>query len=148
MKKTLLCLLKVIVLVGFIIFPACKESDTNTSSPLVGVSWQLQSIALLESNVIPVPERITVLFKSDETVALSVDCNTCFCNYTAYEPNALYFGTPSCTEAYCGVNSHDLLFKTLLSYVYEYEITGDTLRVTFMNPTTSAPGYLTFQRSN
>ncbi len=144
MKNTIFSVLLWMVLVGLLIFPACKESDNVNVNLLLGTTWRLQSIQLIESNVIQVTDTYTLLFKDDNTVSMTIDCNTCFGTYASSPGGSLGFSSPTCTEVFCGVDSVENTFRAALSYAYGYEFIGNTMRVAFTNSATNAAAYLTF----
>ena len=73
-------------------------------------------------------DNYTVQFKSNGTLTVRADCNTCSGGYTMNPDTFLLSITPlGCTKMFCGSDLKGDLFAGILSNVSRYAITSDTL---------------------
>jgi uncharacterized protein YraI/heat shock protein HslJ len=96
--------------------PALEPMDP---SALVDISWQW--VAHTETMpasqaVVPDPENYTLVFRSDDSLEIKADCNVVLGTYQI-SGSALTITTGPSTLAFCGENSLDTLYLSLLSQV-------------------------------
>ena len=126
-----------VALAGGMISAGCS-SDNDPPSALYNV-WQLQDFTLADGTVVVVDDstKYTVEFRTDDTVTVRADCNTCNGSFTA-DDNSLSIGPMACTLAACGEGSFDAQYLLALSTASDYELTpvllldyaGGTMRFT------------------
>jgi len=138
MKKIILAVLPVLMVTGLLFDTGCKKSDADDpDGQLVGITWVLQTIRY-PSRTVTVQRTFTMLFNSDGSLDMVVDCNVCGGSYTTGDNNALSFpGAFACTEADCGPDSEDTEFHEALDSVSRYEVDGNVMRLYFNNQVSS-----------
>ena len=90
------------------------------------------------------PEKYTIAFAVDGTVAVTADCNQASGTYTVGANNALTITLGPATAAACGDGSRSEEFLKLLGTATSYLFSGDQLFVVLVPGT--APFALVFER--
>lgn len=137
MKKIILAVLPVLLVAGLLFDTGCKKSDAGDEDALIGITWVLQTIRY-PANTVTVERTFTMLFNSDGSLDMVVDCNTCSGSYSIGDNNGISFpGAFACTEADCGPASEDTEFHDAMDSVSRYEVSGNTMRLHFNNQVSS-----------
>jgi heat shock protein HslJ len=108
-----------LISVALAAFSSLKVEDSITEKP-----WQW--VGLVETNptsqsVVPDPENYTLLFSPDGSLNIVADCNMAGGSYALDESSLTIELGPS-TMAFCGEQSLDYLFLSLLSNVESYAV--------------------------
>ena len=99
----------------------CGTSELPDSVQNVVWEWiDLVETEPASQSLIPVSTSYTISFLEDNQVSIRADCNVVQGTY-AYDGTTLSIQLGASTLAYCGENSLDNLFLTLLSQVGSYE---------------------------
>jgi heat shock protein HslJ len=122
----------------------CKKSAEYSIDDLIDFTWVLQEFHYSDQLIIAAEQTFTIVFRSDDTVEMKVDCNNCFGNYSAVRGTLSFLDSFACTEAHCGNESQDQRFMVVMNNVSRYEITGNTLKIYFFF--TDGEGYMVFNK--
>ncbi|WP_445475386.1 META domain-containing protein [Methanococcoides methylutens] len=131
------------VLTGTLIAVGCTEIDNGNDSveteqdeeniiaieEIIGIEWQwsgLTETLPASQSVVPDPENYTIAFNSDETYSIKADCNIGSGSYIL-EGNALTIAPGPITLAYCGPDSLDAQYLSLLSNVTSISMENEDL---------------------
>ncbi|WP_135611581.1 META domain-containing protein [Methanococcoides sp. AM1] len=131
------------VLAGTLIAVGCTETDNEndvveteqdeeniiSTDEIIGIQWQwsgLTETLPASQSVVPDPENYTLAFKSDGTYSIKADCNIGSGGYTL-EGNELTLAPGPITLAYCGPDSLDTQYLSLLSNVTTVSMENDQL---------------------
>ncbi len=126
-RKTVYAAGLVLVLVltlGVIVVTATPPGTDTLPAEMLGVEWQLHSVLESEpaaQSVIPEPQRYTIQFTPEGTVAIRADCNDLLGNYTVQDSNMTITLGPT-TLAFCGEESGDQLYMAALGQVSSYSL--------------------------
>ena len=132
MKKGLFIFLFAVIMMGMVCHHACKKSDSDSDSALVGIQWILESIRYSDQNIVQIEKIFSILFNRDKSLEMEVDCNTCAGTYELGPNRSISFiDHMSCTEVYCGPGSKDAEFHAALDTASRYDISGNTLKIYF-----------------
>ena len=122
-------------IVGLLLLFSLMASCRSAKLPeeMVDTTWQWS--ALTETmpaaqSVVPNPENYTIVFSEDGNVAIQADCNMVTGTYEI-TGDALTIELGPSTMAFCGEESLDNLYVTLLDQVTSYELDGDKLVLNF-----------------
>ena len=138
MKRVMFLYLFLILAVGVLINTGCKKAGFASDSQLVGVKWILKSITYSDSDDIQIEETFYLLFKDNGTFEAQVDCNECKGTYALDANNTIsHIDHRSCTEAFCGDDSHDTKFHDALDSTWMYKIEGNCLFIYFKSKNNS-----------
>ena len=105
------------------------ESETISIDDITDVKWQWSELIENEPasrSVIPDPENYTLVFKSDGRYLIKADCNVGSGDYTL-EGKDLTLAPGPMTRAYCGPDSLDNQYLSLLSNVTTVSMDTDQL---------------------
>lgn len=108
------------------------EQDEETiiaPEEIIDIEWQwsgLTETLPASQSVVPDPENYTITFNSDETYSIKADCNIGSGSYTL-EGNTLTIAPGPITLAYCGPDSLDTQYLSLLSNVTTVTMDDDGL---------------------
>lgn len=106
-----------------------NETGMVSLDEIINIEWQWS--ALIETlpasqSVVPDPENYTLVFWPDGTYAIKADCNLGSGGYTL-EGNDLTLAPGPITLAYCGPDSLDNQYLSLLSNVTSVSMDNDQL---------------------
>lgn len=107
----------------------CREAGANYL--LTGVTWILTAIHYSPTNIVDIKRPFSIVFKEDGEADMAVDCNRCSYIYEITADNEITFSTGKCTEAYCGVDSHDKEFHAALNSAFRFIVAGNRLEIYF-----------------
>jgi heat shock protein HslJ len=116
-----------------IILSACANSAKTDS--LTGIVWQwtaMQETVPASQSVVPNPENYTIIFNTDNTVAIKADCNQVSGSYTL-NGSSLTIQLGASTLMYCGDNSMDQIYLASLAKVAGYAVVSGDLQLKFAN---------------
>ncbi len=105
------------------------ETENISINDMADVEWQWSELIGTEpasQSAVPAPENYTLVFNMDETYSIKADCNVGSGAYTL-EGNALTLAPGPITLAYCGNDSLDTLYLSLLSNVTTVSMYNDQL---------------------
>ena len=105
------------------------ESETISIDDITDVKWQWSGLIENEpasQSVVPDPENYTILFSKEGTYSIKADCNLGSGSYTL-EGNDLTLAPGPITLAYCGPDSLDNQYLSLLSNVTTVSLDNDQL---------------------
>jgi len=127
------------VLVGVFIIAlglsGCGTSELPDNVQNVVWEWiDLVETEPASQSLIPVSANYTIAFLEDNQVSIRADCNMVQGSY-AYDGTALTIELGASTMAFCGEDSLDNLFLTLLSQVGSYEKQGGRLNLISVSET-------------
>ena len=108
-----------------------RRSIAETVTPCSVFRIRVSSSIMSEStpsSLIPVSANYTIAFLEENQVSILADCNVVQGTY-AYDGTNLTIQMGASTMAYCGENSLDNLFLTLLSQTGTYEKQGGRLNL-------------------
>ena len=111
---------------------ACVHSTPKNeliSPELPGTAWQWQELVETEpasQSLVPQPKNYTLIFQPDNTLAVQADCNQAKGSYTQKD-NTLTITLGPATMAFCGEDSLDQHYLTLLGSVGNYSIENGRL---------------------
>lgn len=105
----------------------CSDSDNDPPSGLYTV-WQLQDFTLGDGTVTAVDDstKYTIEFRTDGTVTVRADCNTCNGGFTA-DDERINLGAMACTLAACPPGSFDAQYQAALGTASEYDLAPQLL---------------------
>ncbi len=118
-------------------------STAQVSAPFVGPTWLWTGAFLANTGSqtgVATPQNYTIVFNADGTVNVKADCNMVNGTYIT-QSGALTIKLGPSTTAYCGPDSMDQQYKTLLSQVVSYKMEGAQLR---LDLPPDNPGYMMF----
>ena len=120
---------------------SCGGLSPAKPSDVITPVWKLQSFQRSFSPQvdIPNPDRFTLRFGDDGRAAFRADCNTCIGSYELTD-QSLRVGALACTRAFCGRDSLDAEFLSILETATTYSLSNGVLT---LRGATSA---LTFRR--
>lgn len=142
-QKLLSVFLIFVVLTGTLIAVGCTEADNGndvvedaqdeehivTLEEIIDIEWQwsglIETLPASQS-VVPDPENYTLTFNADGTYSIKADCNMGSGGYTL-EGNDLTLAPGPITLAYCGPDSLDSQYLSLLSNVTTVSMDNDQL---------------------
>ncbi len=132
MRKGFFIFLFAVIMAGMVFHHACKKSDSDSGSALVGIKWILESIRYSDQNIVQIEKIFSILFNEDKSLEMEVDCNFCTGTYELGPNRSISFiNHMSCTEVYCGPDSKDAEFHAALDTASRYDINGNTLKIYF-----------------
>jgi heat shock protein HslJ len=132
MKKGLFIFLFAVVMTGIVFNHACKKSNSDSNSMLVGIKWLLESIRYSDQNILQIERTFSILFNEDKSLEMEVDCNSCAGTYELGANRSISFiDHRSCTEVDCGPDSKDTEFHAALDTASRYDINGSRLIIYF-----------------
>jgi heat shock protein HslJ len=107
----------------------------GSGSDLTGKTWQAGAITTTTpafQGVVPsdMAANYTISFQSDGNAAIKADCNNVTATYTTGSGNAITITLGASTMAYCGDSSMDQQFLAALTAATNYEVSGNTLKLT------------------
>jgi Heat shock protein len=105
------------------------ETETISINDIVDIEWQWSGLIETEpasQSVVPDPEYYTIVFNPDDTYSIKADCNVGSGGYTLEGSNLTLSPGPM-TLAYCGPDSLDTQYLSLLSNVTTVSIDNDQL---------------------
>ena len=106
-----------------------KDTETISLDEIINIEWQwsglIETLPASQS-VVPDPENYTLVFLPDETYSIKADCNLGSGNYIL-EGNNLTLQPGPMTLAYCGPESLDNQYVSLLGNVTAAELDDDQL---------------------
>ena len=105
------------------------ESETISIDDITDIKWQWSGLIENEpasQSVVPDPENYTILFSKEGTYSIKADCNLGSGSYTL-EGNNLTSSPGPITLAYCGPDSLDNQYLSLLSNVTTVSLDNDQL---------------------
>jgi heat shock protein HslJ len=109
-------------LLVLVLASAC--SDQSARETIKDITWQWSQLVETEpaaQSVVPNPENYTLILKTDGTLNIQADCNMVGGSYTL-EDNSLTIELGPSTMAFCGEQSLDQQYLTLLDSVDSYAI--------------------------
>jgi heat shock protein HslJ len=122
--------MKALTLVVLILAVGAVGCDENPVAPseIVNITWQLQSVSRVGSQVVnvPNPEQFTVRFETNNTIAVRADCNSCSGGYTL-DGSSVSIGQLACTLIACPSPGLDSLYTSALQNVRTAEVSGNEL---------------------
>ena len=103
-------------------------SDDNDPPSGLYTVWQLQDFTLGDGTVVAVDDstKYTIEFRTDGTVTVRADCNTCNGGFTA-DDERITLGALACTLAACPPGSFDAQYQAALGTASDYELTPQLL---------------------
>ncbi|WP_135604840.1 META domain-containing protein [Methanococcoides sp. NM1] len=105
------------------------EENIISLDEIIDIEWQwsglIETLPASQS-VVPDPENYTLTFNSDGTYSIKADCNRGSGDYTL-EGNDLTLAPGPITLAYCGPDSLDSQYLSLLSNVTTVSMENDQL---------------------
>lgn len=107
-----------------------KESPA-TAEDILDIKWQWTGIVeasedTTSQTAVPEPENYTIIFQADERYSIKADCNVGSGEYSI-KGNNLTVSTPSLTRAYCGPDSMDMMYLSMLSNVTAFSLENGRL---------------------
>lgn len=105
------------------------EPETISLNDIVDIEWQWSGLVETEpasQSVVPDPESYTITFSNDGTYSIKADCNRGSGTYTL-EGNELTIAPGPITLAYCGSDSLDSQYLSLLNNVINVSMDNDQL---------------------
>ena len=108
----------------------CTPGQLPQKDPLQNTAWQWIQYTNNETGEqleIPTPQNFTLNFSKENQLGLNADCNLVSGTYQLTDHNALTITLGITTEVYCGDDSLDILFKSLLQNKNSYFIKGNQL---------------------
>ncbi|WP_440951746.1 META domain-containing protein [Methanococcoides sp. FTZ1] len=142
-QKLLSILLIFAVLTGSLMALGCTEAENGnsdleseheeetiiTQDDIIDIEWQwsglIETLPASQS-VVPDPENYTITFNQDGTYSIKADCNVGSGTYTL-DGNELTLAPGPITLAYCGPDSLDSQYLSLLSNVTSVSIDDEQL---------------------
>ena len=137
-----------LLLIGLVFLTsACKPAATSTPTfSLQGVTWQWTSVTNPSTNKttkVPAPEKYTLIFNSDGSLAGEADCSS-FDGTYSQEAGGITIKLGDTTKAFCGKDSLAFQYTVLLGNVaaggpadgegnLELEWAGGAQRMLFQN---------------
>ena len=121
----------------------CTPDQLTQNDPLQNTAWQWIQYTNNETGEqleIPTPQNFTLNFSKENQLGLNADCNLVSGTYQLTDHNALTITLGITTEAYCGDDSLDTLYKNALLNSASYIILEDQLLLTLKDDL----GQLTF----
>ena len=113
----------------------CGTSELPDSVQNVVWEWiDLVETEPASQSLIPISANYTIAFLEDNQVSIRADCNMVQGTY-AYDGTTLTIELGASTMAFCGEDSLDNLFLTLLSQVGFYEKQGGRLNLISVSET-------------
>lgn len=115
-----------VALVCLLLLVSCKQETTPVPDSIQGVLWQWVSVTNQPTGAVttvPDPENYTITFNSDGTLNGKADCNNF--NGTYSQENGFIITLGASTKAYCGDDSLDQQYLSLLGGVVAGGPTGD-----------------------
>ncbi|WP_305064412.1 META domain-containing protein [Methanococcoides sp.] len=106
-----------------------NEENIISLDEIIDIEWQwsgLTETLPASQSVVPDPESYTLTLNSDETYSIKADCNLGSGSYTL-EGNELTLASGPMTLAYCGPDSLDSQYLSLLSNVTTFSMENDQL---------------------
>ncbi|WP_052402639.1 META domain-containing protein [Methanococcoides methylutens] len=108
-----------------------EKEEENIVSPdeIIDIEWQWSGLIETEpasQSVVPDPENYTLTLRSDGTYSIKADCNIGSGSYKL-EGNNLTLAPGPITLAYCGPDSLDSQYLSLLSNVTNVSMDDDQL---------------------
>ncbi len=107
-----------------------QDEETVVSiDEIIDIEWQwsgLTETLPASQSVVPDPENYTLFLKSDEAYSIKADCNLGSGSYTL-DGNELTLAPGPITLAYCGPDSLDSQYLSLLSNVTTVSMENDQL---------------------
>jgi hypothetical protein len=107
----------------------CRKAAANYLS--TGVTWILTAIHYSPTNIVDINRPFSIVFKEDREADMVVDCNRCSYIYEITADKEITFSTGKCTEAYCGVDSHDREFHAAINSAFRFIVEGNRLEIYF-----------------
>lgn len=100
------------------------EADPSRMT-LTMKTWKWEKITSVDhADVMPNdPDAFTLVFMDDGTFSATTDCNAMFGNYVTEEQN-ITFSDIAMTKKYCGEESQEQVFSSLLDEVHSYRFTS------------------------
>ncbi|MDG6244595.1 MAG: META domain-containing protein [Methanolobus sp.] len=107
-----------------------KESPASAED-IQDIEWQWTGIVeategAISQTAVAEPENYNIIFQADKRYSIKADCNVGNGQYSI-EGNNLTFSTPALTRAYCGPDSMDMLYLSMLSNVTNFSLENDRL---------------------
>ncbi|MDP2216986.1 MAG: META domain-containing protein [Methanolobus sp.] len=107
-----------------------KESPA-AAEDILDIEWQWTGIVeatedTISQTAVPEPENYNIIFQADERYSIKADCNVGSGEY-AIKGNNLTVSTPSLTRAYCGPDSMDMLYLSMLSNITAFSLENGRL---------------------
>ena len=120
----------------------CGSETLTGPSALEGGIWKLQTLQQGSSAVVPIaqPDRYTIEFRPDGTLAVKADCNNCSGTYTLSGATLTVGANMACTLVACPAASLDSAFLAVLSGAQTHGVKDDVLTIT------STAGEMTLRR--
>ena len=116
-----------LMLVLMLSLTAC--SSTEAAEEIREIQWQWVGLVETEpaaQSVVPNPESFTLFLDAEGSMSLQVDCNSASGSYLL-DGYSLSIEVGMSTLAYCGDDSLDQAFLTMLSTVESYALENGTL---------------------
>ncbi len=124
---------------------ACScGSSSKPSNTITGIEWRWESVTDQTTRVktsVSQPRNYTIAFNTDGTLQGKSDCNTFTGTYS--QKGGFFLTIVPATSQYCGANSLDQQYRTLLSSIaaggpdgaggLALETSGGALRMEFSN---------------
>lgn len=111
----------------------CTPDQANLTDPFQNTSWQWIQYTNNETGKqidVPVPQNFKLNFSEESHLGLNADCNLVSGTYQRTDHNSLTISLGISTQAYCGDDSLDTLYKNTLLNTASYAILGDQLILT------------------
>jgi heat shock protein HslJ len=113
-----------------------KESPAS-SEDILNIEWQWTGIVestedAVSQTAVAEPENYNIIFQADERYSIKADCNVGSGEY-AIKGNNLTIATPALTKAYCGPDSMDVLYLSMLSNVTAFSLQNGRLVLSLGN---------------
>lgn len=127
-RTTVLAAVMAALLAGGMISAGCSSSDNDPPAGLYTV-WQLQDFTLGDGTLVAVDDstKYTIEFRTDGTVTVRADCNTCNGGFTADDERITLGALLACTLAACPPGSFDSQYLAALGTASEYDLTPQLL---------------------
>ena len=105
-------------------------SPAEPSEVITTLPWKLQSFQRSFSPQVdvPNPERFTLRLGGDGRASIRADCNTCIGRYEL-TGQALRVSALACTRAFCGRDSLDTEFLSILETATTYSLSDGVLTI-------------------
>ncbi|MGB3906981.1 MAG: META domain-containing protein [Methanomethylovorans sp.] len=108
-----------------------REGPSSADGSILGIEWQWTEIKEVSGDavnrtVVPKPENYNIVFQEDERYSIKADCNVGNGEYTI-KNNNLTVSAPALTRAYCGPESMDTLYLSMLSNVTAFSLENEQL---------------------
>jgi len=121
---------KFIAILLLVFLFACEKDECNCNHENIIGKWEATFLLTQESVGYPKNNDYNpvVEFKNDNTVALVLDVNSCFGEFTLHENNGIEISNAGCTEICCDSAFSEKIVE-LLPQVTNFTIEGNELKL-------------------